>query len=158
MTKPKVLFVCTGNCCRSQMAEAIGRSVAGDQFEFLSCGSHPAGFVHPLSLMTLESMGIPTETLESKSWDAYLDQDIAIAITVCASAAQACPVFPGGGVKVHWPLEDPSQYPGDDEEQLDFCKRIAARIKLKIERMAALCSDDAPIEALQPELVKLADL
>lgn len=158
MTKPKVLFVCTGNCCRSQMAEAIGRSVAGDQFEFLSCGSHPAGFVHPLSLMTLESMGIPTEDLESKSWDAFLDQDIAIAITVCDSAAQTCPVFPGGGIKVHWPLEDPSQYPGDEEEQLDFCKRIAARIKLKIERMGKVHSRGLIPTELKAELTLLADL
>ncbi len=158
MTMPKVLFICTGNCCRSQMAEAIGRSVAGNQFEFLSCGSDPAGFVHPLSLMTLESMGIPTDDLESKSWDEFLEQDIAIAITVCDSAAQACPVFPGGGVKVHWPLPDPSQYPGDEAEQLEFCKRIAGRIKLKIERMAALCSSSNEPIFFQDELSRLADL
>jgi arsenate reductase len=140
------------------MAEAIGRSVAGDQFEFLSCGSDPAGFVHPLSLMTLESMGIPTAELESKSWDEYLEQDIAIAITVCDAAAQTCPVFPGGGVKVHWPLPDPSQIPGDEEEQLEFCKRIAGRIKLKIERMAALFSSRNESHSLQDELAELADL
>ncbi|MCA9252344.1 MAG: arsenate reductase ArsC [Phycisphaerales bacterium] len=158
MTKPKVLFVCTGNCCRSQMAEAIGRSVAGDKFEFLSCGSNPAGFVHPLSLMTLESMGIPTDDLESKSWDQFLEQDIAIAITVCDSAAQTCPVFPGGGVKVHWPLPDPSQFPGDDEEQLEFCKRIAGRIQLKIQRMAAIDRTGLSREQLAAQLSQLQDL
>ena len=140
------------------MAEAIGRSVAGDQFEFLSCGSSPAGFVHPLSLDTLESMGIPTDDLESKSWDEFLEQDIAIAITVCDAAAQTCPNFPGGGVKVHWPLPDPSQFPGDEEEQLDFCKRIANRIKLKIERMTTIYEDKNVAENLQEELGKLADL
>ncbi len=140
------------------MAEAIGRSVAGDQFEFLSCGSHPAGFVHPLSLMTLESMGIPTDDLESKSWDQFLEQDIAIAITVCDSAAQTCPVFPGGGVKVNWPLPDPSQFPGDEEEQLEFCKRIAGRIKLKIERMMAIDRASLSNEALAAQLDELTDL
>ena len=158
MTKPKVLFVCTGNCCRSQMAEAIGRSVAGDKFEFLSCGSNPAGFVHPLSLMTLESMGIPTDDLESKSWDQFLEQDIAIAITVCDSAAQTCPVFPGGGVKVHWPLPDPSQFPGDDEEQLEFCKRIAGRIQLKIQRMAAIDRTGLSREKLDAQISQIQDL
>lgn len=140
------------------MAEAIGRSVAGDKFEFLSCGSNPAGFVHPLSLMTLESMGISTDGLESKSWDQFLEQDIAIAITVCDSAAQTCPVFPGGGVKVHWPLPDPSQYPGDDEEQLEFCKRIAGRIQLKIQRMAAIDRADLSREQLAAQLSQLQDL
>ncbi len=158
MEKPRVLFVCTGNCCRSQMAEAIGREVAGDTFEFLSCGSLPAGFVHPLSLDTLEAMNIETGTLESKSWDEFLEQDIAIAITVCDSAAQTCPVFPGGGVKVHWPLPDPSQYPGDAEEQLEFCKRSANRIKLKIERMTSIYQRDSAPENLQIEFAKLADL
>lgn len=140
------------------MAEAIGRSVAGDKFEFLSCGSNPAGFVHPLSLMTLESMGIPTDDLESKSWDQFLEQDIAIAITVCDSAAQTCPVFPGGGVKVHWPLPDPSQFPGDDEEQLEFCKRIAGRIQLKIQRMAAIDRTGLSREQLAAQLSQLQDL
>ncbi|GJM25725.1 MAG: low molecular weight phosphatase [Phycisphaerae bacterium] len=140
------------------MAEAIGRSVAGDQFEFLSCGSNPAGFVHPLSLDTLKSMDIPTGDLESKSWDKFLEQDIAIAITVCDSAAQTCPVFPGGGVKVHWPLPDPSQYPGDEEEQLEFCKRIAARIQLKIERMAAIDRASLSTEELTTQLAQLRDL
>ncbi len=140
------------------MAEAIGRSVAGDKFEFLSCGSNPAGFVHPLSLMTLESMGISTDGLESKNWDQFLEQDIAIAITVCDSAAQTCPVFPGGGVKVHWPLPDPSQYPGDDEEQLEFCKRIASRIQLKIQRMAAIDRAELTNEQLAERLTQLQDL
>ena len=95
MKKRTLLFVCTGNCCRSQMAEAIARHVAGDQFDIHSCGAVPAGFVHPIALETLKVMGISAEGLESKSWDVYLDKDIDIAISVCEQAAASCPVFPG---------------------------------------------------------------
>ncbi len=156
--KMSLLFICTGNCCRSQMAEAIARQVAGDRFEVFSCGSDPAGFVHPLSLGALETMGIDTSGLESKSWDVFLNRNIDIAITVCDSANQTCPVFPGGGFKAHWPLPDPSFMDGTYEEREEFALRIAERIKLKVQRLAALDFKGTKRKNLQHELDLLADL
>ena len=158
MEKRTVLFVCTGNCCRSQMAEAICRHVADRRFVAHSCGAVPAGFVHPLALATLEAMGISSDGLESESWDVYLDAEIDVVITVCDAAAAVCPVFSGGGCKVHWPLPDPAFMEGSPEERLEFCMRVAQRIKLKIERMAVLDFDALSAEELRCELDKLADL
>ena len=158
MTKRTVLFVCTGNCCRSQMAEAICRHVAGDRFDVYSCGAAPAGFVHPLAMATLEAMNVSTEGLESKSWDEFLERDIDVTIAVCEAAGVVCPVFPGGGVKVDWPLPDPSFLPGTEEERFEYCLRVAGRLKLKIERMAALDLGALTSDQLKYELELLQDL
>ena len=158
MRKHVLLFVCTGNCCRSQMAEAIARHVAGRQFDVHSCGAAPAGFVHPLALAALDALGVSAEGLESKSWDVYLDKPIDIAISVCEDAAAICPVFPGDGVKVAWPMPDPSFTPGTDEERLEFAIRVASRLKLKIERLAALDLHSIGPDELRKELDHLSDI
>lgn len=156
--KRRILFVCTGNACRSQMAEAICRHVAGDRFEALSCGSNPAGFVHPLALATLETMRISTEGLESKSWSLFANQPIDVAITVCAEADLTCPVFPGGGVKVSWPMPDPSFLPAPDEERREFALRVAERLRLKLMHMAHLHFDHLGPDQLREALEQLRDL
>ncbi|MCB9850680.1 MAG: arsenate reductase ArsC [Phycisphaerales bacterium] len=158
MTKRTVLFVCTGNACRSQMAEAICRHVAGGKFDVHSCGSHPAGYIHPLALATMAAMGISTEGQESKSWEPFLNRDIDVVVTVCDAADAVCPAFPGGGVKVHWPMPDPSFLPGTDDERHEFCYRVAERLRLKIERMAALDFDALSRDELKAQLDLLTDL
>jgi arsenate reductase len=156
--KPRILFVCTGNACRSQMAEAICRHVAGNRFEALSCGSNPAGYVHPLALDTLERMGIDSSGLESKGWDRFLTEPIDAAITVCAEADLSCPVFPGGGVKVSWPMPDPSFLPAPDAERREFALRVAERLRLKVMHMANLDFDRLSNRELQEALEQLRDL
>jgi arsenate reductase len=140
------------------MAEAICRHVASDKFEALSCGSHPAGYIHPLAQDTMAAMGISMEGQESKSWDPFLARPIDIVVTVCDDADPLCPVFPGNGVKVHWPMPDPSFLPGSDDERHEFCHRVATRLQLKIERMAALDMDALTPEQLKAELDLLTDL
>ncbi len=141
------------------MAEAIGRHVAGDRFEFHSAGSAPAGFIHPLTLATLDSMGVPADGLESKSWYEFADEHVDVVVTLCDSAAQEdCPVFPGDGVRVHWLLPDPSFYPGTDGDRKALALHIARRLKLKISRMAALDFDRLTSQQLERELKKLAEL
>lgn len=158
MRRPSVLFVCTGNACRSQMAEAICRHLAGDRIDVHSCGSHPAGYIHPLAVATLERMGISLAGQHSKSWDEYLHRDFDVVVTVCESADALCPVFPGGGVKVHWPMPDPSFMPGSEDERLDFCHRVAQRLELKIGRMIPPVVQGVAGEKLRSELEKLTDL
>lgn len=141
MSQPKkVLFLCTGNSCRSQMAEAILRHVCGDRFEAYSAGSHPAGFVHPLAVEAMRCMNVGIEdTVRSKSWDEFKDQEVDLVITVCdAAAAAQCPVWPGTPLTAHWSLPDPAYHPGNDEERVEFAMRIAKRLRLKIEGLVQL--------------------
>ena len=159
MAKRSLLFLCTGNCCRSPLAEAIARDVLGDAFEVRSAGAMPAGYIHPLTLAVLDQMGISAEGLSSKSWDEFVDKPIDISIMLCEFASAAGPrSFPGGGVKVDWPVDDPSNHPGDEREQLEMTVHLANRLRLKIERLAALNLDDLKPKALKAELEKLADL
>ncbi|MEE4246533.1 MAG: arsenate reductase ArsC [Kangiellaceae bacterium] len=121
-----LLFICTHNRCRSILSEAIFNHVAGDYLTAFSAGSQPSGQVHPLSLKYLSDSDISIDGLHSKSWDEFDNKNIDISITVCDSAAkEACPVWFGDTIKVHWGLEDPSKIIGDQQAQeLAFEKTI----------------------------------
>jgi arsenate reductase (thioredoxin) len=109
----KVLFLCTGNSCRSIMAEAALNHLGSGRFAAQSAGSRPAGQVHSGSLALLTSKGIPTAGLRSKSWDEFSATRFDIVITVCDSAAgEACPLFPGTPLKAHWGIPDPAHVKG----------------------------------------------
>ena len=139
VSKQKILFLCTGNCCRSQMAEALLRHCGGDRFEAHSAGSHPAGYVHPLSIKALARMGIGIEGQTSKSWDAFATNSMDVVITVCDNAAkEICPVWPGQPLTAHWPLTDPAMRVGTDQELLAFTISIAERLRVKIEAIVRL--------------------
>lgn len=153
-----VLFICTGNACRSQMAEALLRHTAGDKFEALSAGTRPAGFVHPLALKTLESMGVSTAGLESKHVEELTDRPINIAITVCDNAAAECPTTLAADLQAHWALPDPSFYQGTDEERLEFCSSVAERLLKKIKGLAKMQFEKQSREQLSLILKQLADI
>ncbi len=104
--KKKVLFICTGNSCRSQIAHGLLADMAGDRFDVFSAGSHPSR-VHPAAVAVLEEWGIDISHHTSDYIDDYLDQGIDIVITVCDNARQVCPVFPGEVELLHWSIEDP---------------------------------------------------
>ena len=95
MSKPLVLILCTGNSCRSHLAEAILRRAAGDVIEVASAGSKPAGYVHPEALAVLQEIGLDASGHHSKHLSEFLDRPVATVITVCGNADQVCPVFPG---------------------------------------------------------------
>ena len=137
MPKPKVLILCTGNSCRSHMAEGILRAVAGDLFEVFSAGSKPKGEVHPLALKALKEIGIDASHHSSDHLDIYLDQGITTVITVCGNADQACPTFPGIVSRYHWGFEDPPHTQREDESKLDAFRRVRDEIKLTFEAYAA---------------------
>ncbi len=113
----KVLYICTHNRCRSILSEAITNSIAGDVIEAKSAGSEPAGEVHPLSLKYLAQRGYSTQGLSSQSWHNFEDFHPDIVITVCDSAAgEACPLYFGNSIKVHWGLSDPSKVLGGESK------------------------------------------
>ncbi len=113
----KILILCTGNSCRSILAEAALNYLGQGRIEAYSAGSKPAGHVHPKSLALLAAKGIPTQGLRSKSWDEFDDKALDAVITVCDSAAgEACPVFPSNPVKAHWGMADPAAATGTDAE------------------------------------------
>jgi len=111
-----ILFLCTGNSCRSILAEATFNHLAPTDWKAMSAGSQPAGYVHPRSLALLIREGISTEGLYSKSWD-ELPAAPDIVVTVCASAAgETCPIYLGSAVRTHWGVDDPAHATGTDDE------------------------------------------
>ena len=114
--KPTVLILCTGNSCRSHMAEGILKSVAGEILNVQSAGSDPAGYVHPLAIKALGEIGIDISANSSKHMNDFLDQEVENVITVCGNADQACPSYPGQSNRHHWPFTDPAKAEGSEEE------------------------------------------
>ena len=113
----RVLFVCTGNSARSQIAEAILRRIGGDDFAVFSAGTEPKG-VNPYTVHVLDEEGIDWSSARSKSVQEFLGQPFDYVITVCDNARQACPVFPGSHEKLQWDLEDPAEVEGSDDRKL----------------------------------------
>ena len=114
--KPTILILCTGNSCRSHMAEGILKSVAGDILNVQSAGSDPTGYVHPLAIKALGEIGIDISSNTSKHMNEFLKQDVETVITVCGNANQACPVYPGQVNRFHWPFDDPAKAEGSETE------------------------------------------
>ena len=114
--KPVVLILCTGNSCRSHMAEGILREVAGDVLNVQSAGSNPAGHVHPLAIRAMGEIGIDISSHTSKHMNEFLSCEVETVITVCDNADQACPTFPGQANRYHWPFPDPAKAEGTQEE------------------------------------------
>lgn len=117
MRGARVLFLCTGNSARSLLAEALLRHLGGPDFEAHSAGTHPKG-VNPYTEQALARAGITAEGLRSKSLDEYLDQRFEHVITVCDSAAEECPTFPGTPNRIHWSFPDPAAVEGSDADKL----------------------------------------
>ncbi len=122
--KPIILILCTGNSCRSHMAEGLLRHAAGNLFDVQSAGSKPTGYVHPKAIRVMQEIGIDISRHRSKSFHEFLDQGVETVITVCGNADQACPMFPGQVRRHHWGFDDPAQAPGSEEEQLEVFRRV----------------------------------
>lgn len=124
-----ILILCTGNSCRSHMAEGILKKALGPDFEVASAGSKPAGYVHPLAIKALAEIGIDISSHESKHLDTFLDRDVETVITVCGNADQVCPVFPGQMNRHHYPFDDPAHATGSEEEQMVVFRRVRDEIQ-----------------------------
>ena len=134
MNKPKVLFLCTGNSARSQMAEGLLRAYAGEQFEVFSAGTEPKGVVLPDVWEVMQEIGVDLSGQWSKSVREYLGRAVfAHVITVCADAEENCPaVFLNMGIHEHWPFDDPAKLTGDEQERLEGTRIIRDQIGSRI--------------------------
>jgi arsenate reductase len=130
--KRRVLFLCTGNSCRSQMAEAILRRLAGDEYEVHSAGTHPAEAVHPLAVEVMQEVGIDISSQRPRHVSEFLGMRFHRVVTVCDAANEECPYLPGAE-RVHWPFEDPAQATGTHEERLRFFRRVRQEIRTRME-------------------------
>ena len=123
-----ILILCTGNSCRSHMAEGILRHALGSGCSVASAGSNPAGYVHPLAIKVLAEIGIDISSHQSKHLNTFLDRDVETVITVCGNADQACPAFPGQINRHHYPFDDPAHATGSEAEQTAVFRRVRDEI------------------------------
>jgi arsenate reductase len=141
--KPIVLILCTGNSCRSHIAEGILRQSAGVWLNVQSAGSKPSGLVHPLAVRVMAEIGVDISAHRSKSMNEFLDKKVETVITVCGNADQACPIFPGQVNRHHWPFDDPAHAEGTEEEKLQFFRRVRDEMRRVFEAYAAGRKDGA---------------
>lgn len=143
-----ILVLCTGNSCRSIMAEALINHYGKGQCQAVSAGSKPAGFVHPKSLETLQRHGIPAGNASSKSWDMFAGESFDLIITVCdGAAAESCPVFLGKADKLHWSTPDPAKATGTDGEVNAAFDHAFTMLQ---NRVSALMQDRCPLPVKGP--------
>jgi arsenate reductase (thioredoxin) len=127
----KVLILCTGNSCRSQMAEAIVNHFIGDQWQAFSAGTQPSGYIHPMAIKALEEIGIHHEG-ESKSVERFRGEAFDVVITVCDDAAENCPVWLGKGKRVHIGFPDPAKAEGSIDEKMNVFRQVRDDIRARI--------------------------
>jgi arsenate reductase len=137
MKPPAILILCTGNSCRSHLAEGILRRALGEGFRVASAGSKPAGYVHPLAVKAMTEIGIDISAHHSKHLDEFLNDEVETVITVCGNADQACPMFPGQLNRHHWGFDDPAHATGSEDEQLAVFRRVRDEIRRVFEAYAA---------------------
>ena len=125
----RVLILCTGNSCRSQMAETLWETLGDGEWESESAGSKPSGYVHPLAIRAMQELDIDISQNTSKSLEQFRDQSFDLVVTVCDNAKESCPVFPGAKETLHWPFDDPADATGTDDEKMVVFRRVRDEIK-----------------------------
>ncbi|MBI1249006.1 arsenate reductase ArsC [bacterium] len=128
----RVLILCTGNSCRSQMAEAIWNDLGQGEWKADSAGSKPSGYVHPLAIFAMKEWDIDISANQSKLASDFQNEPFDLVVTVCDNAKQDCPVYPGAKETLHWPFDDPADATGTDEEKMPTFRRVRDEIKEKI--------------------------
>lgn len=134
LKKPlRVLVLCTGNSCRSQLAEGLFSLLAANSVRAFSAGIRPEGYVHPLAIRVMRELGVDISNARSKSVDEFAHEPLDVVITVCDDAAENCPTFPGAPTLLHWPTEDPYSASGDDAARLAAYRRVRDELRQRIE-------------------------
>ena len=142
MTQTRVLFICTHNSARSQMAEGFLRHIGGERFDVHSAGT-VATAVRPMAVQVMSEAGVHISAQTSKALKPYLHEPWDFVITVCDDANEACPVFPGGKSRLHWSFPDPSKASGTDEEKLAVYRNVRGQIAQRVRDFAASTSSGA---------------
>lgn len=132
MSKARVLFLCTGNSARSQMAEAFLRRYADGHFEVHSAGLEPKG-INPFTRQVMDEIGVDISRQQSKDLRQYLGQHFGYLITVCANAEKNCPIFPGVSIRLHWPFDDPAEVEGSEADKLAKFREVRDQIDGRIQ-------------------------
>jgi arsenate reductase len=152
----KILYICTHNRCRSILSEAITNQIAGDVIEARSAGSQPVGEVHPLSLKYLEQKRYAINGLQSQSWDDYEYFKPDVVVTVCDSAAgEACPLYFGNSLKVHWGLSDPSKIDGDEAQIEQAFLACIDEIVERVQKLKNMAAQQLERDALKAALAEI---
>lgn len=128
----RVLILCTGNSCRSQMAEALWERLGQGEWQSESAGSNPSGYVHPLAIEAMRELDIDISGYRSKSLTEFLEQPFDLVVTVCDNAHEACPTFQGARQTLHWPFDDPADAEGTDEQKMVVFRRVRDEIRDRI--------------------------
>jgi arsenate reductase len=128
----RILVLCTGNSCRSIIAEALFRELGGERVDVQSAGSHPAGIVNPRTIQVLDEAGLDHGWARSKSMNEFLDREFDHVLTVCDDAAEACPVYPGPAVRTHWSIPDPARATGTEDEVSAVYRATLADLRRRI--------------------------
>ena len=136
MNKPRVLFLCTANSCRSQMAEGMLRKLGGDQFEVASAGAQ-ASRVNPDAVRAMKEIGIDISTHRSKDASEFRGQNFTYVVRVCDRAKETCPIFPGAFRYYDWGLDDPAAAKGTDEERMEVFRRVRNQIEARVKEFIA---------------------
>jgi len=131
MTKPRILFLCTGNSCRSQMAEGLLRYLGDGHVDAFSAGTDPKG-LHPLAVKVMAEVRIDISGQASKHVDAFAGQSFDFVITVCDRAKEQCPVWPGAPQRIHWSFEDPADASGSEEQRFAVFRRVRDEIRHRL--------------------------
>jgi len=132
ISKRRVLFLCTGNSARSQMAEGLVNHFLGDEWEAFSAGTHPTGSVHPLAIQVMSELGIDISHHRSKPIDEFRNTSFDLVVTVCDNAAEQCPIWLGSGRQLHIGFPDPARASGSSEEQLATFREVRDAIRQKV--------------------------
>jgi arsenate reductase len=128
----RILVLCTGNSCRSILAEALFRELGGTSVDVESAGSRPEGTVNPYTIRVLDEAGIDHAWARSKSMNEFLDREFDHVLTVCDDAAEACPIFPGPALRTHWSIPDPARATGTDDELMAVYRATLADLRGRI--------------------------
>ena len=154
-----IFVICTGNSCRSVMAEALINALGEGRVKAYSAGSHPIGRINAGALATLKRHNLPTDDYQSQSWDDFEDIPMNIVITVCDNAAaETCPAYLTQAVRAHWGVSDPGHVEGTEEEKIAAFEQTFATLKLRVEKMLALPLETQSKDELTAELNAIGQL
>lgn len=153
----KVLFLCTGNSARSQMAEAIMNHIGREKYQAFSAGSNPNDQINPYALSTIESSGLKTENLKVKHMMDFADEEFDFLITLCDKMKENCPVFPNKPIYAHWGMPDPAEFQGSETEIESFFKKTFQEISNRIQLMLCLDVDRKSRTEIEKELGDIAN-
>ena len=154
-----IFIICTGNSCRSVLAEALFNHLGQGRLNAFSAGSHPVGKINDAALATLKRHGLPTEGYQSQSWEDFEEIPMDFVITVCDNAAgETCPVYLSKAVSAHWGVSDPSHVEGSGEEKVAAFEQTFATLKRRINKMLELPLETLPKEELTVELNNIGQL